>query len=159
MALSAHLMNTGERLGVSSTKSMNFARPCCGNAEPTLAFGRHAKLARRKTCRCFIAEALAMRESFVAIVDNCPLVDDCDDLFDRIERSSKWMDFNGPLVEEETRRRSAACSSWSMRRHPTAKKAHPCVGDSSLAAICPASVSAFKDTLPRRAHLRILLAI
>ena len=42
-----------------------------------------------------------MRETFVAIVDGWSLVDDFDDLFERIERSSKWMDANGPLLEDE----------------------------------------------------------
>ncbi len=42
-----------------------------------------------------------MREGFLPIVDGWSLVDDLDDLFDRIERSSKWMDANGPLLEDE----------------------------------------------------------
>lgn len=42
-----------------------------------------------------------MREGFRAIVDGWSLVDDFDDLFDRIEQSSQWMDVNGPLLEEE----------------------------------------------------------
>lgn len=42
-----------------------------------------------------------MREDFQAIVDGWSLVDDIDDLFDRIERSSKWMDANGPLSVDE----------------------------------------------------------
>ena len=42
-----------------------------------------------------------MRETFVAIVDGWSQVDDFDDLFERIERSSKWMDANGPLLEDE----------------------------------------------------------
>jgi hypothetical protein len=42
-----------------------------------------------------------MREGFRAIVDGWSLVDDFDDLLDRIERSSKWMDVNGPLLEDE----------------------------------------------------------
>lgn len=42
-----------------------------------------------------------MREGFQAIVDGWSLVDDIEDLFDRIERSSKWLDVNGPLLEDE----------------------------------------------------------
>ena len=42
-----------------------------------------------------------MRETFVAIVDGWSLIDDFDDLVERIERSSKWMDANGPLLEDE----------------------------------------------------------
>ena len=42
-----------------------------------------------------------MREGFLAIVEGWSLVDDIDDLLDRIERSSKWMDANGPLLEDE----------------------------------------------------------
>lgn len=44
---------------------------------------------------------LAMREGFQTIVDGWSLVDDIEDLFYRIERSSKWMDANGPLLEDE----------------------------------------------------------
>jgi len=42
-----------------------------------------------------------MRETFMAIVDGWSRVDDFDDLVERIERSSKWMDANGPLLEDE----------------------------------------------------------
>ncbi|MET0675496.1 MAG: hypothetical protein ABW175_06835 [Bradyrhizobium sp.] len=42
-----------------------------------------------------------MREGFQAIVDGWSRVDDFDDLLDRIERSSKWMDANGPLLQDE----------------------------------------------------------
>ena len=42
-----------------------------------------------------------MRKSFLATVDGWSLTDDVDDLFDRIERSSKWIDANGPLLGDE----------------------------------------------------------
>lgn len=42
-----------------------------------------------------------MRKSFLAIVDGWSLTDDVDDLFDRIEQSSKWIDANGPLLGDE----------------------------------------------------------
>lgn len=42
-----------------------------------------------------------MRPEFLAIVDGWSLVDDFDDLTDRIERSAKWAEANGPLHEDE----------------------------------------------------------
>ena len=42
-----------------------------------------------------------MRDGFLAIVDGWWLVDNSNGLFERIERSSKWMDVNGPLLEDE----------------------------------------------------------
>lgn len=42
-----------------------------------------------------------MREGFLEIVDGWSLVDDMDDLTDRIERSAKWVEANGPLQEDE----------------------------------------------------------
>jgi hypothetical protein len=42
-----------------------------------------------------------MRPEFLAIVDGWSLVDDFDDLTDRIERSADWAKANGPLLEDE----------------------------------------------------------
>jgi hypothetical protein len=42
-----------------------------------------------------------MREGFLAIVDGWSLVDDFDDLTDRIERSAEWVEANGALLEDE----------------------------------------------------------
>jgi len=42
-----------------------------------------------------------MRAGFLQIVDGWSLVDDFDDLTDRIERSAKWAEANGPLLEDE----------------------------------------------------------
>lgn len=42
-----------------------------------------------------------MRPEFLAIVAGWSLVDDFDDLTDRIERSAKWAKANGPLLEDE----------------------------------------------------------
>ena len=42
-----------------------------------------------------------MRDGFTTIVDGWTLVEDSNGLFERIERSSQWMDANGPLLEDE----------------------------------------------------------
>lgn len=42
-----------------------------------------------------------MREGFREIVSGWTLIDDFDDLSDRIERSAKWADANGPLEPDE----------------------------------------------------------
>lgn len=42
-----------------------------------------------------------MRPGFLAIVDGWSLVDDFDDLTDRIERAAAWIDANGPPLEDE----------------------------------------------------------
>jgi hypothetical protein len=42
-----------------------------------------------------------MRPEFLEIVDGWSLVDDFDDLTERIERSAKWTAANGPLLADE----------------------------------------------------------
>jgi hypothetical protein len=42
-----------------------------------------------------------MRKGFLTIVDGWLQVDDLDELFEQIQRSSRWMDANGPLSEDE----------------------------------------------------------
>lgn len=42
-----------------------------------------------------------MRNEFAEIVSGWMLVDDFDDLTDRIERSARWAEVNGPLLVDE----------------------------------------------------------
>lgn len=42
-----------------------------------------------------------MRPGFLEIIDGWSLVDDFDDLTDRLERAAKWTEANAPLLEDE----------------------------------------------------------
>jgi hypothetical protein len=42
-----------------------------------------------------------MRDGFREISEGWMLIDDCDDLTDRIERLAKWEMANGPLLPDE----------------------------------------------------------
>lgn len=44
---------------------------------------------------------MEMREGFRAIVDGWALIDDFDDLTDRIEQTAEWTKANGPLQPDE----------------------------------------------------------